>query len=124
VSKPTRRKRLFVYRLVGNLALACLLWLALSLGVVFLFRWVDPPTTAVMLLQPGRVSDIDYRWVGRHEIAWSAARAVICHAFASMQTWARGRSIADSFSQSLPSVPAKSPHIWWRLPGKPLRKAR
>ena len=45
----------FLYRLVGNLALACLLWLALSLGAVFLFRWVDPPTTAVMLLQPGRV---------------------------------------------------------------------
>lgn len=77
MSKPTRRKRLFVYKLVGNVALACLLWLALSLGVVFLFRWVDPPTTAVMLLQPGRVSDIDYRWVGRHEIAWSAARAVM-----------------------------------------------
>jgi monofunctional biosynthetic peptidoglycan transglycosylase len=68
---------LFLYRLVGSLALACLLWLALSLGAVLLFRWVDPPTSAVMLLQPGPVSDIDYAWVGRDAIAWNAARAVM-----------------------------------------------
>jgi monofunctional biosynthetic peptidoglycan transglycosylase len=62
---------------VGTLALACLFWLAGSLGLVLLFRYVDPPTTAVMLLQPGAVGDLDYTWVDRDAIAWSAARAVM-----------------------------------------------
>src|SRR5688500_20372048 len=30
-----------------------------------------------MLLQPGPVRELDYIWVDRDEIAWSAARAVI-----------------------------------------------
>ena len=63
--------------LVGTFALACLLWLALSLGVVLVLRVVDPPTTAVMLLQPGAVSDLQYTWVDRDAIAVSAARAVM-----------------------------------------------
>jgi monofunctional glycosyltransferase len=62
---------------VGGLALACLLWLVLSLGAVFMFRWVDPPTTTVMLLQPGPVGDLAYTWVDRDRIAWSAPRAVM-----------------------------------------------
>ena len=63
--------------LVGTFALACLLWLALSLGVVLVLRVVDPPTTAVMLLQPGAVSELEYTWVDRDAIAVSAARAVM-----------------------------------------------
>jgi len=31
----------------------------------------------VMLLQPGPVSDLEYTWVNRDQIAWNAARAVI-----------------------------------------------
>ena len=54
-----------------------MLWLALSLGAVAALRWLAPPTTAVMLLQPGPVGELDYIWVDRDEIAWSAARAVI-----------------------------------------------
>jgi monofunctional biosynthetic peptidoglycan transglycosylase len=75
VAKPKRRS--FFRRLVGTLALACLLWLALSLGLVLLFRTVDPPVTAVMLLQPGPVTELEHTWVDRDAIAWSAARAVM-----------------------------------------------
>lgn len=70
-------KRSFFRRLAGRFAFACLLWLALSLGAVLLFRFVDPPMTTVMLLQPGAVGDLDYTWVDRDRIAWSAARAVM-----------------------------------------------
>jgi len=59
------------------LALAGLIWLALSLGAVAALRSVDPPTTMVMLLQPGPVNDLEYTWVNRDQIAWNAARAVI-----------------------------------------------
>ena len=62
---------------MGTLALAGLLWLALSLGAVLVFRFVDPPTTTVMLLQPGAVGELAHTWVDRDAIAWSAARAVI-----------------------------------------------
>jgi monofunctional biosynthetic peptidoglycan transglycosylase len=62
---------------LGGLALAGLLWLALSLGAVAALRFVDPPTTSVMLLQPGPLRDIDYTWVSRDAIAWNAARAVM-----------------------------------------------
>jgi monofunctional biosynthetic peptidoglycan transglycosylase len=64
-------------RLVGTLALVCLTWLAGSLGLVLLFRYVPPPTTAVMLLQPGAVGELRYIWVDRGAIAWNAARAVM-----------------------------------------------
>jgi monofunctional biosynthetic peptidoglycan transglycosylase len=59
------------------MSLACLLWLALSLGLVLLFRGVDPPATTVMLLQPGAIADLEYTWVDRDAIAWDAARAVM-----------------------------------------------
>ena len=60
-----------------RLVLACLLCVVLSVGAVLSLRWVDPPITAVMLLQPGPAREIDYTWVGRDSIAWDAARAVI-----------------------------------------------
>jgi monofunctional biosynthetic peptidoglycan transglycosylase len=62
---------------VGTLALAGLLWLALSLGLVLVFRVVDPPATMVMLLQPGAIGELEYTWVDRDAIAASAARAVM-----------------------------------------------
>jgi monofunctional biosynthetic peptidoglycan transglycosylase len=58
-------------------ALLALLWLAISLGAVFALRTVDPPTTMVMLLQPGRLGDLEYTWVDRERISWNAPRAVI-----------------------------------------------
>jgi monofunctional biosynthetic peptidoglycan transglycosylase len=62
---------------VGSVALVGLLWLALSLGAVAALRYVDPPTTMVMLLQPGPVGELEYTWVDRDAIAWNAARAVM-----------------------------------------------
>jgi monofunctional biosynthetic peptidoglycan transglycosylase len=62
---------------VGTLALAGLLWLVLSVGAVLVLREMDPPTSAVMLLQPGPVGELEYTWVDRTQIAWSAARAVM-----------------------------------------------
>ena len=62
---------------MGTLALASLLWLALSVGLVLALRTVDPPTSMVMLLQPGDVDEVEYTWVGRDAIAASAARAVM-----------------------------------------------
>ena len=60
-----------------RLVLACFVCIVLSVAAVLALRWVDPPVTAVMLLQPGRSSDIYYAWVDRDAIAWDAARAVI-----------------------------------------------
>lgn len=62
---------------MGHLALAGLAWLALSLGAVAALRYVDPPTSMVMLLQPGPVSELEYTWVSRDRISWNAARAVM-----------------------------------------------
>jgi monofunctional biosynthetic peptidoglycan transglycosylase len=44
---------------------------------VVALRWLDPPATTVMLLQPGPVDELKYVWVGRDRIAWHAARAVM-----------------------------------------------
>jgi len=44
---------------------------------VLAVRWIDPPFTTVMLLQDGKVGDLDHSWVARDAIAWDAARAVI-----------------------------------------------
>jgi monofunctional biosynthetic peptidoglycan transglycosylase len=54
-----------------------LLWLALSFGLVLALRTVDPPTSMVMLLQPGAAGEVEYTWVDRDAIATSAARAVM-----------------------------------------------
>jgi monofunctional biosynthetic peptidoglycan transglycosylase len=48
-----------------------------TLGAVAALRFVDPPTTAVMLLQPGPVAELEHTWVSRDQISWNAARAVI-----------------------------------------------
>jgi monofunctional biosynthetic peptidoglycan transglycosylase len=64
-------------RLVRAIALACALFVVVSVGAVLAFRSVNPPTTAVMLLQPGPVDEIEHTWVARSAIAWDAARAVI-----------------------------------------------
>jgi monofunctional glycosyltransferase len=64
-------------RLLKGLALLGLAALLASVGAVLAFRWVDPPFTAVMLLEPGPVGALAQTWVPRSEIAWDAARAVI-----------------------------------------------
>lgn len=54
-----------------------LVLVALSIGVVLLFRVVAPPFTIVMLLEPGPVQELAYEWVDRDAVARTAARAVI-----------------------------------------------
>lgn len=44
---------------------------------VVLLRWIPPWTSAVMILEPGPLADVDYRWVPRDRIAVAAAQAVI-----------------------------------------------
>lgn len=51
--------------------------LAVSAGLVLLFRVVDPTVTMVMLQEPGPLGDLEREWVGRDAIAPSAARAVM-----------------------------------------------
>lgn len=62
---------------MGTLALAGLIWLAVTLAAVAALRYVDPPTTAVMLLQPGPVGELEHTWVSRGSISVNAARAVM-----------------------------------------------
>jgi monofunctional biosynthetic peptidoglycan transglycosylase len=59
------------------LAIALLAWLLVTTGLVVLFRYVNPPFSAVMLWEPGSFGDIEYVWVDRGEIAAAAARAVM-----------------------------------------------
>lgn len=59
------------------LAGALLAWLVLSVAIVLVFRFVAPPFTPVMLLQPGPIGDIEYTWVDRNAIAATAVRAVM-----------------------------------------------
>jgi monofunctional biosynthetic peptidoglycan transglycosylase len=77
VMRLPRNRRLKSRRLLRGLAFAVLAWLGASAGAILALRWVEPPFTAVMLLQPGPVGDLKHRWVPRAEIAGSAARAVI-----------------------------------------------
>jgi monofunctional biosynthetic peptidoglycan transglycosylase len=72
MSRRPRKRR--VLRFVVFVAVT---WILLSVCSVLALRIVDPPVTAVMLLEPGPVGAIDYRWVARERIAGTAARAVI-----------------------------------------------
>lgn len=72
-----RKSRRWFVRALRGIAFAVLTWLLLSVGAVALFRWIDPPFTAVMVQQPGGLDDLSYSWVDRSEIAWAAARAVM-----------------------------------------------
>lgn len=68
-------------RLVGIvarcLAVALVLWLLATSGLVLALRWLPPPVTAFMFEQPGSIRDLKYAWRDRPQIAVSVARAVI-----------------------------------------------
>ncbi len=49
----------------------------LSFSLVLALRWLEPPFSAVMLEQPGPVSELKHEWVAREKIALVAAQAVI-----------------------------------------------
>lgn len=76
-SRSPGNRRSLPGRLLRLFLLAALVFVGVSLGAVLALRWIDPPFTAVMLLQPGPVGDLAHTWVARDAIAWDAARAVI-----------------------------------------------
>lgn len=71
------RSKSWKSRLARTVVVAGGLWIVLSFAAVVGLRYVDPPATTVMLLEPGPVSSIETRWVGREAISVNAARAVI-----------------------------------------------
>jgi monofunctional glycosyltransferase len=75
--KRRNRRRSFTHRLARLLFGILLTWVALSVIAVLALRFYRPPVTAVMLLEPGPASTIDYRWVDRNRIPVSATHAVI-----------------------------------------------
>jgi len=62
---------------VRCVAVGLVAWLLVSLGSVLALRWLPPPVTAMMLERPGPLSDIQYEWRGRPQIAVTVARAAI-----------------------------------------------
>ena len=60
-----------------RLVLACFVCIVLSVAAVLALRWVDPPVTAVMLLQPGPQRRHLLRLGRPRRDSWDAARAVI-----------------------------------------------
>ena len=71
------RRYLSASFLARALAVALLVWLVATVGLVVLFRYVNPPFSAVMLWESGSLADIEYEWVDRKQIAVAAARAVM-----------------------------------------------
>lgn len=64
-------------RLVRRLLVIVLGLIVLSAGAVLALRRIDPPVTAVMLLEPGPVDELMHLWVPRNAIAREAVHAVI-----------------------------------------------
>jgi len=54
-----------------------LVWLVVTVGAVLALRWWAPPTTAMMWLEPGPHSTIEYRFVDRSHISRNAALGVM-----------------------------------------------
>lgn len=72
------RLRAGVVRSVARVAVVLLAaWVLVTAGAVASLRWLAPPASAVMLLEPGPFGALEYRWTGRSRISSAAARAVI-----------------------------------------------
>lgn len=61
-------------RLVAGLLLGGALLGALAVAPL---RWLRPPTSMMMVLEPGRLGELHYRWVDRRRIAVTAAKAAM-----------------------------------------------
>jgi monofunctional biosynthetic peptidoglycan transglycosylase len=53
------------------------LWVLVSVATILLLRWVPPPATSVMWLEPGALRAVEYQWVPRGQIAVAAAYAAM-----------------------------------------------
>ena len=71
--RPTgwvKRFRRFLFKSVA-------LFLALTVGMILILRWLPPPSSAFMVQQRFSGIAVDYRWVPMHRISPYAALAVI-----------------------------------------------
>jgi monofunctional biosynthetic peptidoglycan transglycosylase len=76
-SRPKRR-RWDPFRWLTRLVIGALIaGIGVSAGVVALLRFVAPPWTAVMLLEPGSVAALEHEWADAELVGIAAARAVI-----------------------------------------------
>src|SRR5690606_16688449 len=75
---PKRRRRssllAIAVKAVAGALVACV---AASVGAVALLRYVPPLPSAAMVLEPGPLRSVRYRWVGRDRVAADIVRAVI-----------------------------------------------
>ena len=83
---PQRRKRRpararpargWPSRVLHALLSLAAIFVIVTVGTVVALRWVTPPFSAVMWLEPGPVAALEHRWASRSEISVAAARAVI-----------------------------------------------
>lgn len=75
--RPKRHRRSFVSRVARCFLAVALAWIVLSSAAVLALRVFDPPTTSVMLQEPGPWHAIDYRWVDHARISLAMAQAAI-----------------------------------------------
>lgn len=78
--KPRRRRRRGrrpVRAVLRIVAAAVVVWLVATAGAVVTLRFVDPPVSAFMWLEPGPVDALRFAWVDRARISIEAVRAVI-----------------------------------------------
>lgn len=61
----------------GWLARLALAWVAITMAVVLVLRWIDPPTTAFMLAAQVRGESPTSEWLDWHEIPPELALAVV-----------------------------------------------
>ena len=74
--KPGKPRRGFFRRLVRLIVLCCLLAVFLSWMAVLPLRWIDPPTTAFMLLDASERETLLYAWVPWSDVGTSMPIAV------------------------------------------------
>jgi monofunctional biosynthetic peptidoglycan transglycosylase len=66
-----------VRRIAKRAVLGLLSLIGLSAALVLALRFIAPPASMVMLLEPGSFDEIDYRWVDRGAISIAGAQAAI-----------------------------------------------
>ncbi len=72
-----RRRPNFAARLLRLLVKTLALLLVFSLGWALAYRWINPPTTFLMLRDAVHGRHVEHEWVGLDDIAKSVPRAVI-----------------------------------------------
>jgi len=72
-----RRIRSLIGRSLRAAGWLAVLFVGLSVAAVTGLRFIDPPVSSVMVLEPGPIGDIDHHWIDRRSIPVLVAHAVI-----------------------------------------------